>query len=449
MKKVNSPSKDSSRRNILVTSLISSLIAVFCCFTCLIGLTWAWFTANASVSTGKLSSATYKVNYLVTDGENEVLPVEGKYTLDPSKTYTVTITAEGTASTGIATFSLDGEEEYTSIQLPPPETISFLISGYTGMDSGSSWGLSELTERVVENDEIFKDVKLEYYAFGTDPSVVPDKNVTTPVVLAEADEKANQTITIPDETALPQYDGYMFIGWALEDGTLVDADSTFYQNTKLYAKYDVAAVKLIPASDTSTVMIERDGKVETYNTGMTTLPFGVTAENITLPVPEYTEATDFGSYYVYGLTEGITATVDEDGVLTGGTLAGYIAVQGDGYCKVVKSDADAYGTGAVIEVYDRKGTDTKTDDVLVEKFYIIIFGDINGDARVTSTDTSLYNAEVRNHIWSEGSNVVSYKLKAADLNTDGKLTSTDTSVVKAVIKGSGSIDQTVGAYKKN
>ena len=194
----------------------------------------------------------------------------------------------------------------------------------------------------------------------------------------------------------------------------------------IYAVYERVAVKLVPTDENSTAMIERDGVVETWSTDLTTTPFGVT--EIKTPNAQAYSATEYDAYYVYGLKTRLTEA----------ELAEYVKVQGDGHYEVTLSSMSAYGTGAIIKVIDNVTNET------VEQFYIVIYGDINGDAIVTTTDTNLYITEVKNTDWSGTEGRINYLVKAADLNKDGLVTSTDTSVVIDVVKETLAIDQKVG-----
>ena len=89
-----------------------------------------------------------------------------------------------------------------------------------------------------------------------------------------------------------------------------------------------------------------------------------------------------------------------------------------------------YGTGAIVTVYD--SVDDKP--VAGETFTVIVFGDINGDGRVTSTDTTAIRNEVAlTTAWSdpEEDEYNYYKTIAADVNHDGKITGTDTTAIRS------------------
>ena len=115
MKKLLSPSdKSIMKGNIFNGSITTSVLMIICCAVCFIGATWAWFTTSASVKTAEIVSANFGTEISVYDEDGNVIePVDGKYDLDKSTRYTVTITGVGTASKGYATFNVNDIEYHT------------------------------------------------------------------------------------------------------------------------------------------------------------------------------------------------------------------------------------------------------------------------------------------------------------------------------------------------
>ena len=103
-------------------------------------------------------------------------------------------------------------------------------------------------------------------------------------------------------------------------------------------------------------------------------------------------------------------------------------------------------TGTTVSVYDRNGTvDDETDDVLVEKFYVVIFGDVNCDGTINNSDDSEMVKELVTRNWSkDGDTYVSYIAKAANLNNDGVFNSTDEAEFVKVLVQTHAINQTTG-----
>lgn len=87
------------------------------------------------------------------------------------------------------------------------------------------------------------------------------------------------------------------------------------------------------------------------------------------------------------------------------------------------------GTGNKIAVYDPNGNLVKTVD-------IVIFGDVNGDGKVTIKDIMLTNRNILKKISLNGE-----YLKAADVNKDGKVTIKDIMLINNSILGKSKLTQ--------
>ena len=262
-------------------------------------------------------------------------------------------------------------------------------------------------------------------------------------------------------------DNATFSGW---DYYTVDASgnvsTTAYtgttmpaSNLRAVAKYTDASkkvVKLMPAEGNETVMIERgNGAVETYCT--TTIegfnkyssaarrrayaPHGVKSVDKAYSdeYDKYGKYTvtdgDYSTWFVYGLAEGIK--VEE--------LAAYMEVVGDGYYEVSnlrgrKITSGTIATGYSIAVYDAEG-------VFVEKFYIVIFGDINRDGYINGSDSKAIDDEIRYKTTWSNSATKSYSpclVRAANVNGDEYILSTDAKVIDDYSRLKVKINQTTG-----
>ena len=223
--------------------------------------------------------------------------------------------------------------------------------------------------------------------------------------IVDADYKYEEKIIFPAEVDLYGYDHYIFMGWTLaENKPLVTDDYTEEMLANLlvdpaaetvdsanadengeinyYAVYKRVKVMLIPKNDECTTVIDRNGgTVDDY----------VAGESI---------------WYVYGLEEVIK---DKD------LLDFFIDVQGDGRIEIIFREGiinNWTGTGTVINVYDN------VTDELVESFYIVIYGDLNGDSYITAIDTSIALDETLYITsWSDENSdeYAPYMVKAADL----------------------------------
>lgn len=243
---------------------------------------------------------------------------------------------------------------------------------------------------------------------------------------------------IPVTGTEPEKPGYIFDGWKDADGKAPEDYETMPEKAlefqPTWVEAEQSFVKLVPLDENSTAMIERDKVVETYNeevvfnshSGLSTIA------PITEEYGDYTK--DPETYFVYGLAQGLTPD----------DLADYVKVLGDGRMEIECLRSGRLGTGSVVKVYDRKGTEDTTDDALVEQFYIIIFGDVNGDSVVTSSD---YNAMYKS-ISGEKPLTAVYNIKAGDLNNDTVVSSTDYDRLYKVIDGTNVINQINGLTAK-
>ena len=128
----------------------------------------------------------------------------------------------------------------------------------------------------------------------------------------------------------------------------------------------------------------------------------------------------------------------------------YLSVEGDGRLEVTLTKFKVCGTGAKVEVVDNV-----TDEV-VETYYIIIFGDINGDSAVDSIDTAMLDDETLGiTCWSlDYEDEYDYcKLRAGDLGGaanedgtvgDGYIQANDEAAVREVVLDGAEIDQQTG-----
>ena len=206
--------------------------------------------------------------------------------------------------------------------------------------------------------------------------------------------KVGSEITLP--TNSPTKEFYVFKSWK-------DVPAAMPANDiDIYAEFERVPVTLIPKAGSTTV-IDRDNMV------------------------------------IYGLQERMSEA----------TYNTYLDVEGDGHFTVTAT-ANGFGTGTVVELYDN------VTGQLLETYYVVIFGDLNGDSRVNATDVSLANDEVLSvtgwslkQVYSNGVLVDNpdykvYMTMAADLNGDGRIDSIDTSIISNRALALTYIDQVTG-----
>ena len=224
---------------------------------------------------------------------------------------------------------------------------------------------------------------------------------------------------------------YTFKGWFDEAGNeyaagakmpaLADGETEL----KLYPHYDRITVKLVPADGTTTV-------IERYTTGKVIVKEQLADDSVTDTVYQPATAGDYSSWFIYGLPSRVTGANMKN--------AKYFTVKGDGRFEITPVNGTGYGTGALVQVYDC----ATGEDVLVEQFYIVYFGDLDGNARVTAADLAAIQEEISSKNWSSARGKIPYMVKAADLDANGRISAADLTWFADVIAKLSTIDQVTG-----
>ena len=339
----------------------------------------------------------------------------------------MTITAQWEINTYKITFENTGDTVIAPIEAAYGSVIDWPAdptkTGYTftGWDKAKintmpaenvtvtgSWSINQYTIKFVETD-----------AYGTETAVVFEQKL---------DYNANIADIVPATASEREF--YTFEGWALTanapvEDVIVDFGTVPAENVTYYAVYARVPVTLTLVAGSTTV-IDKDNAPDASLTG---------GEAIT--------------GYIYGLETKLT--VDK-------LLAEYIKVEGDGRIEVTPTKFNRCGTGTKVEVIDNQ------TELVTETYFIIIFGDINGDSNVDATDYTALEKEVapRNESvatnWSVAmngeevnANYDHCKVMAADLDADDKVDNdlvdgetSDLAVLNDVNFRRVVIDQTVG-----
>ena len=246
------------------------------------------------------------------------------------------------------------------------------------------------------------------------------------------DLEYNATIEAPE--GAPEKTHYTFVGWSLTAIDLGTADTP------------VDETKLIDFENAAPTVIADDMTIyPAFNRVVVTLT--LVAESTAVIDKE--RATDPVTGYIYGLKQKLkVATLTSE----------YLAVEGDGRLQVTATKYGRCGTGTKVEVIDN------VENEVVETYFIIIFGDVNGDSAVDAADISAIKAEdagITN--WSKAINVDEYdycKVLAADLTGmndtdgdgidddgytgDGLVTVNDATELNLVVLNYKQLDQTSG-----
>ncbi len=318
-------------------------------------------------------------------------------------------------------FELSAEDEMEIPAEPDKEGYTF-----------KGWAETADSETTVTPPATMPAGNLEYYAVFT----VNNYSVTfyDYVALTESPYKSDaptavvdtgsydyaETIEFPEDEPALDSAYFTFKGWSTSvDGEVIADLSKVTMgagDVAYYAVYDRVQVKLVPAEGSTTV-IERDGVRESYNEGDT-----VTAERYATPA-------SYDYWFVYGV---------DDFFFTGDDLkANYLAVLGDGTIEVTETEFGC-GTGTHIEVIDNV-----TGEV-VEEFYFVIFGDLNGDTLADYADATIMDDEAAGFTFFQEQ---PYFFRAADLNGDQFMIDfADAAIMDDVAAGFIFIDQTIGYY---
>ncbi|MBQ2842221.1 MAG: InlB B-repeat-containing protein [Clostridia bacterium] len=256
----------------------------------------------------------------------------------------------------------------------------------------------------------------------------PYKSVNPSVVLDTENYDFGAAITFPAEESFPveaQIDGayYTFVGWSkTADGEVLSNSELYTQtmpaeDTAYYAVYERVKVMLVPNDDAA---------YWTENNKTCTTVIDRTGEN----------------WYVYGLTDRMLVETSRDNK----RLDTYIDVTGDGRYEAVefKGKDGSVGTGTVINVYDN------VTGEIVESFWIIIYGDINGDGAISNLDSTMaYSEDATDTNWSKvWGDYCHYMAEAADVNGDDIVNVTDAAQIEYYVIGTVEIDQATG-YSSN
>ncbi len=133
----------------LSSMLLPSFVGICICAIALTGGTYAWYTASSTLPSQTISSAEYSISAVVKEGIDEISAENDIYRLKAGESYTVTLSADGNATTGYCRILLIGNrtlltEQFPTKASPDRKSISFTIA----LDSDSDmkiiaeWGTS-------------------------------------------------------------------------------------------------------------------------------------------------------------------------------------------------------------------------------------------------------------------------------------------------------------------
>ncbi len=131
----------------LTAVILPSVIGICLCSVCLVGGTFAWFSASESLPAIAIESARYDVEVTV---EPQVSVENGKYKLIKGATYSVTLKAEGDASTGYCILNFEDAEvhtvQFSAIGEVEKITFEIMCKRDISMEITPQWGISSVKE---------------------------------------------------------------------------------------------------------------------------------------------------------------------------------------------------------------------------------------------------------------------------------------------------------------
>ena len=229
------------------------------------------------------------------------------------------------------------------------------------------------------------------------------------IVYADAEGNAiTGTYSLGDaiaHPAAPEIEFYTFAGWVDAEGNeWAEGTEMPAEEVNLYATYERVAVKLV-AQEGSTTVVTRGTDTATYK------DFFLTG---------------------FALRPSITQAVLE---------STYVDIVGDGTITVKPVGSNRnLGTGAIVTL-----TDNVTGEV-AEQFYVVIYGDLDGNGRINAADSTILISEAAKPVWSvrNSPNRVEYLVKAADLDGNRRINASDSNLLIGVAASKYTINQQTG-----
>ena len=199
------------RSDTLRAMLLPPILCAALCLVCLCGLSWAWFTVGVSAGTSSVSGAQYNITAQVAQGETPVSMENGGFALSANTEYTVSLAAEGTASTGFCVITLTGEttQTLTTEQIVPGTTFSFKLipESNTTLTAVAHWGVGSAETLLKNGDTIGELVTVPADEKTPEDAVSPSETTEIPAPSASpapsAEPSNTPTVTPTDEPTEP------------------------------------------------------------------------------------------------------------------------------------------------------------------------------------------------------------------------------------------------------
>ena len=230
--------------------MLSSVFGILLCGICLAGLTWAWFTSSISSTANTITAADFSVGVEFKQNELVIEPaIENESYKLNSGTYKVTITADGSATTGYCKVEY-GEKTYYTVPLftnSESDTVEFTVyaSGNSELKITPQWGTCAV-EPKAENPHIGNPAKPEKHivsSIGT-----PPKSMTTAEASEQSEEGETANAVIDTEQSYTVQQGDTLSEIANRYGTTAAVLSA-YNNIENAAEIQAGATLKIPPAN--------------------------------------------------------------------------------------------------------------------------------------------------------------------------------------------------------
>ncbi len=268
----------------------------------------------------------------------------------------------------------------------------------------------------------------EEYEYAAGATVTPIENPTVPgMTFVKWNKEIPTTMPAEDVIIVAEFEAAVF------KVTFLDADGKVFDEKAVKCGDTIVLPATNPTKEYNVFKgwdgIPEDGMMPAYD--LTIYPIFERVPVRLVAAEGSTTVIDRDTMIITGLTTKMDTAMSED----------YLAVEGDGYYTLTAvGNYSRFGTGAMVEVWDNADTSAP-----IETFYIVIYGDVNGDSAVNSLDGSIVQSEaLYDTNWSRNDTVDALKVMAADLVKDGKIKNADADIIYNTALGITSIDQATG-----
>ena len=175
------PEDGKIREKVFIARIAVAIVCVVCCLSAMGFSAYAFFTSSITSGSNTIVAASYGVGVAIASSEDTPLTAKAdnplSYEAVGAGTYTVSINATGTASTGYCKIEIVGSEKTVTLftqQLPPEVTMSFTLvtNGEADITITPQWGTYSNRDIVV-GDKSTQEVKL-VTVVEKDVSQIPD-----------------------------------------------------------------------------------------------------------------------------------------------------------------------------------------------------------------------------------------------------------------------------------